>query len=98
MAIGVNARTSFSLLFPPMLDEFGWDRGLAAGIFSFGFFVSAVRRAIVGTPDGPSRARSSVELGVAMIAVGLLLAPRSRASRGRSTSTLASWSGAGASA
>ena len=28
MAVGVNARTAFSLLFPPMLDEFGWDAGM----------------------------------------------------------------------
>ena len=41
MAIGVNARTAFSLLFPPILDEFGWPRGVTAGAFSFGFFVSA---------------------------------------------------------
>ncbi len=27
MAIGVNARTAFSLFFPPILDEFGWERG-----------------------------------------------------------------------
>src|SRR5215472_2107762 len=27
MAVGVNARTAFSLLFPAILDEFGWDRG-----------------------------------------------------------------------
>ena len=33
MGIGVNARTSFSLLFPPILDEFGWDRGVTAGAF-----------------------------------------------------------------
>ena len=26
MGIGVNARTTFSLLFPPILDEFQWDR------------------------------------------------------------------------
>jgi len=25
MAIGVNARTAFSLLFPPIITEFGWD-------------------------------------------------------------------------
>src|SRR5262249_52309666 len=25
MAIGVNARTAFSLLFPPILAEFGWE-------------------------------------------------------------------------
>ena len=34
MAVGVNARTAFSLLFPPILDDFGWDRGATAGIFS----------------------------------------------------------------
>jgi len=42
MAIGVNARTAFSLLFPPILDEFGWERGTTAGAFSFGFLVSAL--------------------------------------------------------
>src|SRR5262245_66040957 len=26
MGVGVNARTAFSLLFPPILDEFGWPR------------------------------------------------------------------------
>ncbi len=30
MAVGVNARTAFSLLLPPILDEFGWDRGVTA--------------------------------------------------------------------
>ena len=42
MAVGVNARTAFSLLFPAILDEFGWDRGMTAGAFSFGFLVSAL--------------------------------------------------------
>jgi hypothetical protein len=41
MGVGVNARTAFSLLFPPILDEFGWPRGVTAGAFSFGFLVSA---------------------------------------------------------
>ena len=31
MAIGVNARTAFSLFFPPILDEFGWERGIKIG-------------------------------------------------------------------
>ena len=39
MGVVVNARTAFSLLFPPILDEFGWERGLTAGDFSFGFLV-----------------------------------------------------------
>ena len=37
MAIGVNARTAFSLFFPSIVDEFHWERGLTAGAFSFGF-------------------------------------------------------------
>ena len=48
MAFGVNARTSFSLLFPPLLDEFGWDRGVTAGAFSFGMLVSAVIGPLLG--------------------------------------------------
>ena len=53
-----QARTAFSLLLPPLIDEFGWDRGVVAGAFSFGFLVSAVlepdRRPRDG-PQGPAR-------------------------------------------
>ena len=31
MAMGVNARTAFSLLVPPILEEYRWDRGVVAG-------------------------------------------------------------------
>ena len=55
MGIGVNARTAFSLLFPPLIDEFGWDRGVTAGAFSFGFLVSAVMSPIARAADGPGR-------------------------------------------
>src|SRR3981189_3095845 len=75
MAIGVNARTAFSLFFPPIIDEFGWERGVTAGAFSFGFLVSgAVSPLIVRLMDrsGP---RAVMELGVALMAGGLLLAP-----------------------
>ena len=41
MGIGVNSRTAFSLLFPPILDEFGWSRGTLAATFSIGFIISA---------------------------------------------------------
>src|SRR5260370_18161176 len=54
MAIGVNARTAFSLFFPPILDEFGWERGVTAGAFSFGFLVSAAQPAD-RAPDGSFR-------------------------------------------
>src|SRR5260221_13135791 len=31
MALGVNARTAFSLFFPPIIDAFGRERGVSAG-------------------------------------------------------------------
>jgi MFS family permease len=75
MAIGVNARTSFSLFFPPILDEFGWERGVTAGAFSFGFLVSAVVSPLIGRTMDRFGPRVVMELGVALMAAGLLLAP-----------------------
>src|SRR5438477_3949173 len=72
MAVGVNARTAFSLLFPAMLDEFGWDRGLTAGAFSFGFLVSAVVTPFVGRLRYQRRPWLVSELGVAGVGIGLL--------------------------
>ena len=48
MGVGVNARTAFSLLYPPILGEFGWERGVTAGVFSFGFFLSALLSPLFG--------------------------------------------------
>jgi MFS family permease len=74
MAIGVNARTAFSLLFPPILDEFGWARGVTAGAFSFGFLVAAVLSPSLGRLMDRRGPRVTIELGVALMAVGLMLA------------------------
>jgi MFS family permease len=75
MAIGVNARTAFSLLFPPILGEFGWDRGVTAGAFSFGFVISAIASPLIGRLMDRLGPRSVMEMGVALMAAGLLLAP-----------------------
>lgn len=75
MAIGVNARTSFSLFFPPIIDEFGWERGVTAGAFSFGFLVSAIMSPLLGRLMDRAGPRTVMELGVALMAGGLLLAP-----------------------
>src|SRR5919198_3027609 len=74
MGIGVNARTAFSLLFPPILDEFGWDRGLTAGAFSFGFLVSALLSPALGRLMDRRGPRVVMELGVGLVGGGLLLA------------------------
>src|SRR5258708_21736551 len=78
MAIGVNARTAFSLLFPAILDEFGWDRGVTAGAFSFGFVVSALITPSVGRLMDRRGPRLVVEAGVTMMGAGLLLATLTR--------------------
>jgi MFS family permease len=74
MGIGVNARTAFSLLFPPILDEFGWERGVTAGAFSFGFLVSAVLSPSLGRLMDRRGPRLVIELGVVLMGSGLLLA------------------------
>jgi len=75
MAIGVTGRTAFSLLMPPLIDEFKWDRGLAAGAFSFGFLVSAVLSPIVGRLMDVRGPRIVILTGVGLMSLGFLLAP-----------------------
>src|SRR5438270_12068999 len=75
MAIGVTARTAFSLLFPPIIEEFGWERGVTAGAFSFGFLVSGALSPLTGRMMDRFGPRAVMELGVVLMASGLLLAP-----------------------
>ncbi len=75
MAIGVNSRTAFSLLYPAILDEYGWDRGATSGIFAFGFLASMLITPFVGTlmeRFGPQRV---IPVGALTIALGLGLTP-----------------------
>jgi MFS family permease len=75
MGLGVSTRTAFSLLFPPILDEFGWERGVTAGAFSFGFLVSAILSPFVGRLMDRYGPRVVIEMGVGGMVAGLLLAP-----------------------
>ena len=74
MGVGVNARTAFSLLFPPILDEFGWERGVTAGAFSFGFLLSAGVSPLLGRLMDRHGPLIMLEAGVALTGGGLLLA------------------------
>lgn len=74
MALGVNARTAFSLVFAPIIDEFGWERGLTAGAFSFGFIVSAVMSPLMGRFMDQRGPRIVLEIGVFSMGLGLILA------------------------
>ncbi len=74
MAMGVNARTAFSLLLPPILAEFGWDRGVIAGAFSFGFLVSAFGSPLLGRLMDLKGPQLISQMGVGVIVLGLYLA------------------------
>jgi MFS family permease len=74
MGIGVNARTAFSLLYPPILGEFGWDRGVTAGVFSFGFLMSAFLSPLFGRMMDTRGPRDVTLLGIAATAAGMFLA------------------------
>jgi len=78
MGIGVTARTAFSLLFPPILDEFGWTRGLTAGAFSIGFVASSIFAPSMGRLMDRRGPRAVILLGVILVAGGLALAPLTR--------------------
>jgi len=75
MAIAVTARTAFSLLQPPLIAEFGWERGLVAGAFSFGFLISAISSPAVGRLMDSHGPRVVIGIGVCLTSIGLFMAP-----------------------
>src|SRR6201985_2113608 len=75
IAVGGNARTAFSLFCPPIISEFGWERGVTAGAFSFGFVGSAFVSPLIGRLMDRLGQRRVMELGVALRAGALRLAP-----------------------
>src|SRR4249920_3156874 len=70
MAIGVNARTAFSLFFPPIISEFGWERGVTAGAFSFGFVVSGAVSPLIGRNWFIRRRGLAIGLAFAGVGIG----------------------------
>lgn len=73
MAFSVNVRTSFSLLFPPILDEFGWDRATTAAAFTVGFVGSTAFAPLIGILMDRFGPRFVIPLGGVIVAAGLVL-------------------------
>ena len=72
LAIGVNARTAFSLLYPEILAEFGWSRGETAGAFAMGFVFAAGMGPLVGLSLNKFGPRIVMPAGSLMMALGLV--------------------------
>ncbi|MGM0584961.1 MAG: MFS transporter [Pseudomonadota bacterium] len=74
MGVAVTARTGFSLLFPEMVAEFGWDSGLTAGAFSVGFIASTAFLPVVGWLMGRFGPQGAIPVGALMVAAGYFAA------------------------
>ena len=74
MGVGVNSRTAFSLLYPPILDEFGWERGETAAIFTIGFVISAGITPFLGMLMDRFGPRVVLPIGLVLAAAGMGLA------------------------
>lgn len=72
MGVAVNTRTAFSLLYPPILDEFGWERGATAGAFSLGFLASTAAVPFVGMLIDRHGPRVVLPLAGLLMAAGLV--------------------------
>jgi MFS family permease len=73
MGIGVNTRTAFSLLFPPILAEFGWDRGRTAAAFSIGFIAAITYSPAIGMFMDRWGPRVVIPFGAVLVSTGMVL-------------------------
>lgn len=73
MGIGVNVRTAFSLLFPAILDEYGWDRATTAAAFSIGFAVAAFLSPLVGKLLEYMAPKYLLSISAISVSLGLVL-------------------------
>jgi MFS family permease len=74
MGIGVTVSRAFSLLFPSILEEFGWAFGITAGAFSVGTLVSTIAAPFLGGLMDRHGPRLVMFLGALVVSSGLLLA------------------------
>ncbi len=73
MGIGVNVRTAYSLLFPAILNEFGWDRATTAAAFSIGFVVGALLAPVIGKLLEFIAPRFMISASAILVSLGLVL-------------------------
>ncbi|WP_334129932.1 MFS transporter [Sneathiella sp.] len=73
MGIGVNVRTAYSLLFPAILNEYGWDRATTAAAFSIGFAIGAILAPVIGKLLEFIAPRFMISFSAISVSLGLLL-------------------------
>ncbi len=73
IGVGVSVRTSFSLLFPPILQDFEWDRGTTSAIFSVGFATSTLITPFLGVAIERFGPGLMMAAGSVLVSTGLIL-------------------------
>ncbi len=73
LGMGASTRSLFSLLFPPILAEFGWERGLTASIFSIGFLLASLTFPWVGAAIDRYGPQRTLPAGILVTAAGFAL-------------------------
>ncbi len=74
IGVGVSVRTAFSLLFPPILEEFSWPRAETAAIFSVGFATSMLITPFLGSAINRFGPGLTMAAGSILVGGGLILA------------------------
>ncbi len=74
MGVAVNARTAFSLLYPQILDEFGWQRGETAAAFTVGFLAATLSAPLYGIVMDRWGPRVVIPIGATVVASGFVAA------------------------
>ena len=73
MGVAISARTGLSLLYPEMLDEFGWSSGATAGAVGAGFAISTLGLPVVGWVMDRWGPRVALPIGALLVAAGYAL-------------------------
>jgi MFS family permease len=74
MGIGVNVRTAFSLLYPAILQEFGWGRAETAATFTIGFICAGLLSPLIGRASDIISPRYLLSLSAILVSLGMVLA------------------------
>ncbi len=69
MPIIYGVRHSFSVFFPPILDEFGWSRGSTALMMSLNLFIYGLMAPLAGSMGDRWKPRKVMMIGIAIIAL-----------------------------
>ena len=69
MIVGYGVRHSFSVFFPPILDEFGWSRGSTALMFSLNILFYGLAAPIVGSVGDRWNPRRVMPFGALLLAL-----------------------------